>query len=220
MPTRTRRQVSEVGLAVIAGILMVALPGAAQQLTNDQLSLTVNAQEGSYQLSSSSSLHDGQPVLKSRVAAQVDHQWLRSSDYPRHQASESSFQDDLGSGPQVTVTCSGLSGKPDLVYVLRLYKQRAYGTVLVKVQNSAGREVTVQAIRSVEAMGEPIVNLGGGQSADRVLSDSFSEDWPDLALYDLGERPAGCIAVQGANSSTTGRASRVYSLARSPQTDF
>ena len=191
MPTRTRRQVSEVGLAVIAGILMVALPGAAQQLTNDQLSLTVNAQEGSYQLSSSSSLHDGQPVLKSRVAAQVDHQWLRSSDYPRHQASESSFQDDLGSGPQVTVTCSGLSGKPDLVYVLRLYKQRAYGTVLVKVQNSAGREVTVQAIRSVEAMGEPIVNLGGGQSADRVLSDSFSEDWPDLALYDLGEAPGG-----------------------------
>ncbi len=191
MPTRTRRQVSEVGLAVIAGILMVALPGVAQQLANDQLSLTVNAQEGSYQLSSSSSLHDGQPVLKSRVAAQVDHQWLRSSDYPRHQASESSFQDDLGSGPQVTVTCSGLSGKPDLVYVLRLYKQRAYGTVLVKVQNSAGREVTVQAIRSVEAMGEPIVNLGGGQSADRVLSDSFSEDWPDLALYDLGESPGG-----------------------------
>jgi hypothetical protein len=170
---------------------MVALPGVAQQLANDQLSLTVNAQEGSYQLSSSSSLHDGQPVLKSRVAAQVDHQWLRSSDYPRHQASESSFQDDLGSGPQVTVTCSGLSGKPDLVYVLRLYKQRAYGTVLVKVQNSAGREVTVQAIRSVEAMGEPIVNLGGGQSADRVLSDSFSEDWPDLALYDLGESPGG-----------------------------
>jgi hypothetical protein len=170
---------------------MVALPCVAQQLTNDQLSVTVNAQEGSYQLSSSSSLHDGQPVLRSRVAAQVDHQWLRSSDYPRHQASESSFQDDLGSGPQVTVTCSGLNGKPDLVYLLRLYKQRPYGTVQVKVQNSAGREVTVQAIRSVEAMGEPILNLGGGQSADRVLSDSFSEDWPDLALYDLGEAPGG-----------------------------
>jgi len=191
MPVRTRRQVSKVALAVTAGILMVALPCVAQQLTNDQLSVTVNAQEGSYQLSSSSSLHDGQPVLRSRVAAQVDHQWLRSSDYPRHQASESSFQDDLGSGPQVTVTCSGLNGKPDLVYLLRLYKQRPYGTVQVKVQNSAGREVTVQAIRSVEAMGEPILNLGGGQSADRVLSDSFSEDWPDLALYDLGEAPGG-----------------------------
>ena len=161
---------------------MVALPCVAQQLTNDELSLTLNAQEGSYQLS----LHDGQPVLRSRVGAQVDHQWLRSSDYPRHQASESTFKDDLGPGREVTVTCSGLDGKPDLVYVLQLYKQRPYGTVQVKVQNSAGKEVTVQAIRSVEAMGEPILNLGGGQSADRVLSDSFSEDWPDLALYDLG----------------------------------
>ncbi len=161
---------------------MVALPCVAQQLTNDELSLTVNAQEGSYQLS----LHDGQPVLRSRVGAQVDHQWLRSNDYPRHQASESTFKDDLGPGREVTVTCSGLDGKPDLVYVLQLYKQRPYGTVQVKVQNSAGKEVTVQAIRSVEAMGEPILNLGGGQSADRVLSDSFSEDWPDLALYDLG----------------------------------
>ena len=182
MPKRTRRQVFRVGLAVTAGILMVALPCAAQQLTNDELSLTLNAQEGSYQLS----LHDGQPVLRSRVAAQVDHQWLRSSDYPRHQASESTFEDDLGPGREVTVTCSGLDGKPDLVYVLQLYKQRPYGTVQVKVQNSAGKEVTVQAIRSVEAMGEPILNLGSGQSADRVLSDSFSEEWPDLALYDLG----------------------------------
>jgi alpha-galactosidase len=179
---KTRRQVFRVGLAVTAGILMVALPCVAQQLTNDELSLTVNAQEGSYQLS----LHDGQPVLRSRVAAQVDHQWLRSSDYPRHQASESTFEDDLGPGREVTVTCSGLDGKPDLVYVLQLYKRRSYGTVQVKVQNSAGKAVTVQAIRNVEAMGEPIINLGGDQSADRVLSDSFSEDWPDLALYDLG----------------------------------
>ena len=192
MPDRTRRQFFGVGLAVTAGILMVALPCLsqqllAQQLTNDELSITVNAQEGSYQLSSPS--HDGQPVLKSRVAAQVDHQWLRSSDYPKHQASESTFEDDLGPGRQVTVTCSGLDGKPDLVYVLQLYKQHPYGTVQVKVQDRAGKEVSVQAIRSVEATGEPILNLGGDQSADRVLSDSFSEDWPDLALYDLGEAP-------------------------------
>ena len=187
VPKRTRRQGFRVGLAVTTGILMVGLPCMAQQLTNDEISLTVNAQEGSYQLS----LHDGQVVLRSRVGAQVDHQWLRSSDYPRHQASESTFEDDLGSGRQVTVTCSGLDAKPDLVYVLQLYKQRPYGTVQVKVQNSAGQEVTVQAIRSVEAMGEPILNLGGAQSADRVLSDSFSEDWPDLALYDLGGVPGG-----------------------------
>jgi alpha-galactosidase len=195
VPKRARRQIFRVGLAVTAGTLMVALPSLtqqlwAQQLTNDALSLTVNAKEGSYQLSLNGG-HDGQPVLRSRVAAQVDHQWLRSSDYPRHQASESPFEDDLGSGREVTVTCSGLDGKPDLVYVLQLYKQRPYGTVQVKVHNGAGRGVTVQAIRSVEATGEPVINLSGDQSADRVLSDSFSEDWPDLVLYDLGGAPGG-----------------------------
>ena len=187
MPKRTGRQVFGVGLAVIVGTLMIALPCVAQQLTNDALSLTVNAQEGSYQLS----LHDGQPVLKSGVAAEVDHRWLRSSDYPRRQASETSFQTDLGSGRQVTVTCSGLEGKPDLVYVLQLYKQRPYGTVQVKLHNGAGKEVSVQVIRNVEATGEEPIHLGGGESADRVLSDSFSEDWPALALYDLGEAPGG-----------------------------
>ena len=194
MAKRIRGTIFTVGLAITAGTLMVALPCLsqrllAQQLTNDRLSLKVNAPDGSYQLSLPGP--DGQPVLRSRVAAEVDYHWIRSSDYPRRQASESSFQDDLGSGQQVTVTCSGLDGKPDLVYELRLYKQRPYGTVQVKVRNSTGREITVQAIRSVEAIGEPIINLsvgdlGGDQSADRVLSDSFSEDWPDLALYDLG----------------------------------
>jgi alpha-galactosidase len=200
VPKRIRGTIFTIGLAVTAGMLMVALPCLsgqllAQGLTNEDLSLTVNAPDGSYQLSLHGE-HNGQPVLRSRVAAEVDHQWLRSNDYPQHQASESTFEDDLGPGREVTVTCSGLEGKPDLVYVLQLYKQRPYGTVQVKVHNSAGREVTVQAIRSLEVMGEPsvnmsVINLGGGQSADRVLSDSFSEDWPDLALYDLGGVPGG-----------------------------
>lgn len=200
MPNRIRRTIFRVGLAITAGMLVGASPFLtqqllAQQLTNDELSLRVNAPDGSYQLSFREG-NNSQSVLGSRVAAEVDHQWLRSNDYPRHQASESGFEDDLGPGREVTVTCSGLDGKPNLVYVLQLYKQRPYGTVQVKVQNSAGREITVQAIRSVEAIGEPsdnlgIINLGGAQPADRVLSDSFSEDWPDLALYDLGGVPGG-----------------------------
>lgn len=238
---RTRRQVFGFGLAVTAGILalpcltqqlltqqLLAQQLPVQQLTNDELSVTINAQEGSYQLSlhdaQHGGQHDAQPVLSSRVAAQVDHQWLRSSDYPRHQASESTFEDDLGSGGAVTVTCSGLAGKPDLVYVLRLYKQRRYGTVQVKVQNSAGKEVTVQAIRSVEAIGEPIVNLGGFnlggvKSAYRVLSDSFSEDWPDLALYDLGEAPGGMHRGAGSQLIYNRESKQSLFLALSPPTD-
>src|ERR1700678_1078920 len=89
VPNRIRGTVLRVGFAITAGLLMVAWPCVAQQLTNDELSVTVNAPDGSYQLS----LHDGQPVLMSRVAAEVDHQWLRSSDYSHHQASEFAFED-------------------------------------------------------------------------------------------------------------------------------
>jgi hypothetical protein len=102
-----------VGTVIVTGALIVVAPCAAQQLTNDKLSLTVNAQDGSYQLA----VRARQPMFTSRVAAQVNHQWLGSSEYPRHQASESTFTDELGSGRAVTVTCSGLEGKADLVYV-------------------------------------------------------------------------------------------------------
>jgi alpha-galactosidase len=40
-------------------------------------------------------------------------------------------------------------------------------------------------------MGDSILALGGRASDERVLSDSFSEDWPDLVIYDLGEAPDG-----------------------------
>jgi hypothetical protein len=43
----------------------------------------------------------------------------------------------------------------------------------------------------MEAIGEPVLNLGGHAFADRILSDSFSEDWPELRLYDLGKAPGG-----------------------------
>jgi hypothetical protein len=177
----------KVGAAIITGALPVALPGAAPQLTNDKLSLTVDAQAGSYQLR----VRGGQPIFTSGVAAQVDHQWLRSSEYPHHQASESPFSDELGSGRAVTVTCTGLEGKADLVYVVQLYDQRPYATVQVTVRNMTGKVVAVQAIRGLEAIGEPVLNLGGHAFADRILSDSFSEDWPQLQIYDLGKAPGG-----------------------------
>ncbi len=187
MSKRSRRLISGPGIGLLAVALIVGLPCTAQQLKNDKLSLAIDGQNGSYQLA----VHDGQPVLSARVGAQVDHQWLRSSDYPRHLASESIFHDELGSGREVTVTCSGLDGKPDLVYIVQLYDQSPYGTVQVKVHNGTAKQASVQAIRSVEAIGQPLVNLGGRTSTDRILSDSFSEDWPDLKIYDLEKAPGG-----------------------------
>jgi alpha-galactosidase len=187
MSMRMWRLLGNSSLAVISVALTVALPCVAQRLTNDKLALTANAQDGSYQLA----VQGGQSVFTSRVAAEVDHQWLRSSDYPQHHAAESTFTDELGAGRKVTVTCTELAGKADLVYTIELYDQRPYATVQVTVHNTTGKEVTVQAIRDVEATGEPVLDLGGRAFADRILSDSFSEDWPDLKLYDLGKSEGG-----------------------------
>src|ERR1700685_86565 len=173
--------------AAVAALALGALPCSAQQLTNSTLSVTVNREQGSYKFGSSG----GQSVLDASVGAMVDHKWLRSTDYPSHSVSESPFSDALGSGKQLTVTCSGLSGSPDLVYVVQLYTENLYGAIQVWVKNKTGKPISVQAIRSVEAVGNPIINLGGHPSDERILSDSFSEDWPDLVIYDFGGAPGG-----------------------------
>jgi alpha-galactosidase len=172
---------------IIAALTLGAVPCPAQQLTNGALSVTVNSQDGSYQFGPAGS----QSALQASTGALIDHTWLRPGSYPSHSVSESPFSDALGSGRQLTITCSGLRGSPDLIYVLQLYTQNPYGTIQVRVRNGTGKATSVQAIRSVDATGDSIVNLGGRPSDDRVLSDSFSEDWPDLVIYDLGGTPDG-----------------------------
>jgi alpha-galactosidase len=179
-------QCSMVGV-IIAALTLGAVRCPAQQLTNGNLFVTVNSQDGSYQFGPTGS----QSALQASTGALVDHTWLRPASYPSHSVSESPFSDALGSGKQLTVTCGGLRGSPDLIYVLQLYTQNPYGTVKVRIRNGTGKVTSVQAIRSVEATGDSIVNLGGRPSDDRVLSDSFSEDWPDLVIYDLGGAPDG-----------------------------
>jgi alpha-galactosidase len=97
----------------LAMALCFAPISAAQRLTNRSLAVTVEAQNGSFQIAAQS--NPGHPVLNARPGAQIDGQWLRSSDYPQRRAAESTFQDALGAGRQISVTCSGLAGKPDFV---------------------------------------------------------------------------------------------------------
>ncbi|SPE38874.1 Glycoside hydrolase/PKD [Candidatus Sulfopaludibacter sp. SbA6] len=186
MTKPSMRDVVTLGLGLTAG-LCSARPCRAQQLTNSSLAVTVQAQDGAFQIATRATTNHA--VLKARAGAQIDRQWVRSNEYPQHRAAESSFTDALGAGHQISVTCSGLQGKPDLVYTVQLYDQRPYATVQVEVQNRTGKAVTVEAIRSVEAIGQPVVGIAGPESADRILSDSYSEDWPRLVIYDLGSGP-------------------------------
>jgi hypothetical protein len=174
------------GAAALALFAAVA-PCRAQQLTNGALTVAVQAQDGSFQIGSRTSTN--RPVLRARPGAQIDGQQIRSDQYPQRRAAESSFSDALGAGRQIAVTCSGLEGKPDLVYTLQLYEAQPYAAVPVELQNHTAAPITVQSIRSVEAIGKPVLGLDGRESADRILSDSYSEDWPRLSIYDLGSGP-------------------------------
>jgi alpha-galactosidase len=182
-------------LLALAMILWVPFaPAADATLNNGNLFATVAARDGSYRIGRNP---DSAAILHARVAAQVDHRWLESTDYPQHQVSESSFEDTLGPGHQIAVTSSGLPDRPTLSYTIRTYDDRPFGDIQVAVQNHTGKTLQVQGIRCVEATGEQTINLGGKQSSDRVLSDSFSEDWPPLRIYDLGQAPKGLHRAVG-----------------------
>src|SRR5208337_1588919 len=175
---RWRAMLRMTGLLVIGGLLGI-LPAWAQEITNEMLSVKLDAKGGSYQIA-----RRGEPaVLASGVAARVNGEWLRCRDYPRHEGVESPFRDALGTGREITLTCSGKKDAPDLVLAVQLYEKQPYGAVTVKVRNAGMKDIIVQAIRSVEATGDPLIHLGGALSAVRVLSDSFSEDWPDMKIY-------------------------------------
>jgi alpha-galactosidase len=154
----------------------------------DSLSVAIHRSDGTYEIQTGNA---GLHIVHARVAAEIDHKWVTATDYPKHEISQSSFEDALGHGKKLTITSSGLPNLPDLAYTLQLYDGKAFGVIEVTVQNRTGNPLTVQSVRSMEAIGNKIIDLGGTQNSDRILSDSFSEDWPPLQIYDLGKSPQG-----------------------------
>ncbi len=175
--------------------LLVSLAfGADATIKNASLLVNIASNDGSYTIVPSA---NWPTILRARVAAQVNHRWIASSDYPQHQVSESSFEDVLGKGHQITVISTGLPDHPALAYTIRTYDTRPFGDIQVVVENHTGKSLSVERIRCLEATGEQILNLHGKESLDRILSDSFSEDWPPLRIYDLGQAPNGMHRAVG-----------------------
>jgi len=183
-------------LILVGACLGSSDPAKASQVAIhiEGLSVVVQPSDGTYEIQTGSSGHS---VIHARVAAEIDHKWVKSTDYPHHEISQSTFEDALGHGNKITITSSGLPHSPDLAYTLQLYEGRDFGVVEVEVQNHTANPTTIQSIRSVEAIGTKIVDLGGAQKSDRVLSDSYSEDWPPLQIFDLGKASKGMHRAVG-----------------------
>jgi alpha-galactosidase len=181
-------------LILVAGCLGSSDPATQVVAYLKGVSVVVQPGNGTYEIQTA---NGGYSVIQARVAAEIDHKWVRSTDYPKHEISQSNFEDALGHGKKIAVISSGLPNLPDLAYTLEIYEGRAFGVIQAEVRNHSGHAVTLQTIRSVEALGDNIINLDGPQDADRVLSDSFSEDWPPLQIYDLGKPPQGMHRAVG-----------------------
>ena len=192
--SRLRRPLSAFGLALLYLLLLgvAASPIFAQrqaaetELRNQSLRVRID-RDGSYAIVAG----NGSPVIRAGIAAEVNGHWFKSSDYPKHETSDSDFNDTLGGGRQATVTFNGLANQPDLLYTIRVYNSKPFGEIRIQVQNRSGRDLEVQSLRSVEALGNAILDLHANPGSDRVLSDSFSEDWPPLEIYDLGKAANG-----------------------------
>lgn len=185
-----KRSVLLKGLLLVGLAVTIARPAFPNDRTvhNQQLSVTAHSPDGSYEIQVQGAAY---PAVRSIYGAEIDHAWLKSSDYPLHHISQSDFTNSLGSGRELSISSAGLAGRPDLVCTIRLYSALAYGEIEIDVHNTNGKAVTVQSIRSLEAIGNSPIRLGDSEGSDRVLSDSFSEDWPPMIIYDLGKAPKG-----------------------------
>ena len=157
--------------------------------------LTVEAfDDGSYALRSDSISGD---ILHSEVEVDTAEGALSSALYPRHLNSITPFSDELGSGQLLTVTHTGLAGKPDLISEFRLYESQPWGDIRVTVRNSTARSIEVNSIGVVKSKPGTEVELNGPASEDIVLSDRFSEDIPYLRMLGHGEQADGAHLAFG-----------------------
>jgi hypothetical protein len=178
---------------VVTGLLSSPSADALPLLHGPELEVAV-APDGSYSISTGK---DGRPVLNAEVAAKINGTWVQSSEYPHHRVAAMKFHDSLGAGQLLIVSFTGLSQEPDLKYIIRLYDRLPFGDIEVNVDNNTGKSVTVQELRLAKAIGNDKIDLGGEQNADRIMSDSYSEDDPQLRIYDLGAAPRGLHLAVG-----------------------
>ncbi len=168
---------------VCAFLILLASNGSGAATGGKELAVSVDA-HGNYAIALTGAAH---PALISGVAAELGGIWLHSADYPRHAVETTTTQGILGPARQWVVTFSGLADKPELTYRLRAYDQEPFADLQVTLRNNTGNSVEVQRLRSVDALESGAAALQGPAAADRVLSDSFSEDRPAVRIHDLGD---------------------------------
>jgi alpha-galactosidase len=183
---RMRPRLPLVIVLVTAFLSAGQIAGAAakqERIENSKLVVEVNQKTGEYTMRSKASPH---MAITATFAAEVNQRWLHAKDYPVHGVESASLNDEAGPSAALTITYGGLAGQPELVGHIRLRPDAEFAEIDVEVRNNTQASVTVHGIRVAEGQ-NAFLSLDGPASADRVLSDSFSEDRPDMKIHDLGD---------------------------------
>lgn len=175
-----------VTLAALATSTSLSAQTGVAQIENSGLLIRANATAGQYILQE----RTGPAQFTAGIAAKIDGRWVHSTDYPKHSV-QSSPDATAADHSELTITNTGLAGKPDLICSLHLFSNPPRAEIQVEVRNTTPKQLEVQAIRLVELSSPPVLELGGPESADRILSDSFSEDRPAMAIHDLTDASTG-----------------------------
>ncbi len=168
------------GIRIVAGWLL-ALPGAAQQLANRQLALTAHAPDGSYELSTRGTA--AHTVLRAGVSARIDGQWVRSRDYPQRR--QPRRRSTTRSAPAARSGHMHRDWRASPIWSMCCRSTIApYGAVQVELRNH-GPRLRVQSLRSVEAIGQPAIDLGGRARRPHPLRQ-LQRRLAGMGIYDLG----------------------------------
>ena len=166
------------------GLMAPAAAGQMGATAGRGLRAHVDKVHGVYSLTSADGLAE---LRNAQIAVKADGAWLDAASYPAPAIAQSKFQGELGSGRAWTVTFPGDRTRPTLLYRLRVYADRPFADVQVTLRNTTGRTLEVEKFRPVELTGRRGIDLNGTEAADRVLSDSFSEDRPGMRIRDLDD---------------------------------
>lgn len=172
-----------------------SLPRLAEAATgaSQRLLVTVDAADGRYSIAIPSA---SEPALRAGSAVKISGNWVRATDYPQHLVSKRASAGELGAAEDWTVLYTGRKDAPDLVVTVRAYSDRPFGELQVRVRNTTGKRIQVEAIRVLDGDAASL-NLGGPSAEERVLSDSFSEDRPAMQIRELANSNQGMHRAVG-----------------------
>ena len=177
--------------------VLVLAPGLAAAAQTPHLQVSVDPRDGTYAVSTPA--HASDPVLRAGAAAEVNGHWLYARDYPQHVVTHTTSKGELGEAGEWTVRYTGRHDAPELIIRLRSYNGAPFGDLRATVRNTTSANITVQAIRCVDA-GPEGFHLHGSPERERVISDSFSEDRPAMRLRDLTDADKGVHRAVGSQT--------------------